>query len=296
MVRIRGVLGGLIACALFGAPTAARADDPSRGVEVDLQLVLAVDVSFSIGIDERDVQRLSYIDAFRDTRIASAMTSGPNRRIAVTYVEWAEADYQRVVIPWRVISSRADAARFADDLEHSPVRRSGATSISSALRFSAALFLRNGFYSDRLVIDISGDGLNNDGEPVLVARDSIEALGITVNALPLSSTQSDLSPQELTDYYSTCVSAGPGAFTLPAVSTDDFALAMQRKIHAELAALTPWYAYRRARPQIWNASTGQVDCLAGERQLREKYLDMLRDLTNGRPERWQPDKQVWPKP
>ena len=274
----------------------AGADAQGAGLSIDLELVLAVDVSFSIGINERDVQRLAYVDAFRSPDIAMAMVSGPHRRIAVTYVEWAEAGYQRVVIPWRLIATAADAKRFADDLEASPVHRSGATSISDALWFSAALFHGNGFQSDRQIIDISGDGLNNDGEPVSVARDSLSAMRITVNALPLASTESDLSPEDLTAYYDACVATGFGSFSMPAASTEDFALAMRRKMISEIASASPWGTPRWPEAKVWRASVDTIDCLMGERKLRDDYIDMLRDLTNGRPERWQPDSKSWPEP
>ncbi|MEM9063560.1 MAG: DUF1194 domain-containing protein [Pseudomonadota bacterium] len=263
---------------------------------VDLELVLAIDVSFSIGIDEQDVQRLAYITAFRSPRIAAAMTSGANGQIAVTYVEWGDSGFQRVVIPWRLISSRADAAMFAEDLEKAPIRRSGATSISAALEFSAALFRNNGFHANRQLIDISGDGLNSEGPPVDATRAKLNTLGITVNALPLASKDSDLTPKDLTAYYDACVATGPGSFTLPAASTQDFAIAMQRKMIAEIASGIPEAVPRGPEAKIWNASLATVDCLMGERQRREDYLDMLRDLTNGRPERWQPDRKTWPVP
>ena len=166
---------------IAGPGSAAKALE--SGIAVDVELVLAVDVSFSIGVDERDVQRLAYIQAFRDPQIAAAMTAGPSRRIAVAYVEWADAGFQRVVIPWRVIANPSDAARFADDLAAAPVQRSGATSISAALAFSADLFRGNGFQSDRHLIDISGDGLNNEGPPIRSVRDRLDAMGVTVNAL-----------------------------------------------------------------------------------------------------------------
>ena len=224
------------------------------------------------------------------------MMSGRHRRIAVTYVEWAEAGYQRVVIPWRLIATDADASRFADDLEAAPVHRSGATSISAALRFSAALFRGNGYHSDRQIIDISGDGLNNDGEPVSLARDSLSAMRITVNALPLASTESDLSPEDLTAYYEACVATGFGSFSMPAASTKDFAFAMQRKMMSEIASALPGVDVKWPEPRVWRASVDTIDCLMGERKQRDDYIDMLRDLTNGRPERWQPDSKTWPLP
>ncbi|MEM7056555.1 MAG: DUF1194 domain-containing protein [Pseudomonadota bacterium] len=285
----------MLACAIV-ASIEVRADGRQQDTRVDVELVLAVDVSFSIGIEERDVQRLAYVDAFRSPSITSSITSGYYRRIAVTYVEWAEAEYQRVVIPWRLIANPADAARFADDLETAPVHRSGATSISAALRFSAALFRDNGYQSDRLIIDISGDGPNNDGEPVSMARDALDALGITVTALPLASAESELTPEELTSYYHACVATGPGSFTLPATSTEDFALAMQRKMVAEITRYPSPLMPRHPVIRIWRVSIDKVDCLMGERQRREEYFNMLLDLTNGRPERWQPDSKTWPVP
>ena len=273
-------------------------EDASAGelTPVDLELVLAVDVSFSIGVDEHDAQRLGYVQAFRDPVVISAMTNGRLGRIAVTYIEWADAGFQHVVVPWTLVKDQSSAHRLAEDIEAAAVRRSGATSISSALSYAAGQFSGNQFRGDRRVIDISGDGVNNDGMPVQIATSRIAAAGVTINALPLWSEDADLSPEMLTLYYQECVTGGPGAFVLPAVSTADFALAMRRKLVAELANRSPLQHTAYSNARVWKAAARSTDCLIGEKRTRQEYIEMLRSLTNDRFERWAPDEKVWPSP
>ena len=129
----------------------------------DLELVIAVDVSLSMDLDEQRLQRDGYVAAFRDPEVHKAIVSGPNGRIVVTYMEWAGPPTQQVVMPWTIIDSPAAARAFADRLEALPISRARMTSISAALQFSARLFESSGARGIRRVIDVSGDGPNNAG-------------------------------------------------------------------------------------------------------------------------------------
>ncbi len=264
----------------------ARADD----VEADIQLMFSVDVSFSIDRNEQRQQREGYAAALEDPRIVAALTAGPIGRAAIAYVEWADAGYQRLVAPWTLIEQEGDAAGFAALLREAPIRRNGATSISSALLFSAAQFEGNGISSPRKVIDISGDGLNSEGPRTDLVRDALVARGFTINGLPLDLEETDESA-DVAAYYEACVIGGPGAFYVPVRSWEAFADAIRRKVVLELAG-----AAMRPALVVLAASPPPVDCVSGERQARERYLRRLDEMTNGRPQRWIPPEEVWPTP
>src|SRR5918993_2807462 len=153
--------------------------------EVDLALVLAVDVSLSMETDEQGLQRQGFVEAFRSPEVHEAIRKGMLGRIAVTYVEWAGAGYQQVVVPWTVIEQPSDSRGFAARLVESSIQRFGYTSISGAIDFGLIQLRQSGVTPVRKVIDISGDGANNQGRIVTAARDEAVAQGITINGLPL---------------------------------------------------------------------------------------------------------------
>ena len=150
---------------------------------VDLALVIAVDVSYSMDIEEQRIQRLGYVTSFRDRDVIRMIRSGTLGRIAVTYVEWGGSAVQ--VIPWTIIDSAESANGFAAELSRRPLRRISFTSISNALAFARELFGSSGLASRRRVIDVSGDGPNNAGAPVPIARNAAVAQGIVVDGLPI---------------------------------------------------------------------------------------------------------------
>ena len=154
---------------------------PQQPDVVDLELILAVDVSFSMDQEEQALQRQGYVEAFRSPEVLAAIRSGPLRRIAVTYVEWGGRPVQ--VVAWRLIEDAQSASAFADELAAHPLRRISFTSITEALLFGARLFRTNAFRSHRQVIDVSGDGPNNSGAPVPLARDTLVAAGIVIDGL-----------------------------------------------------------------------------------------------------------------
>ena len=163
----------------------AWASQASAQTRVDLELVIAVDVSLSMDLDEQQLQRDGYVAAFRDSDLHKAIASGPYGRIAVTYMEWAGPGVQTVIIPWTLIDSPAAARAFAARLASQPITRERLTSISAALQFAQGLLKDTGFSASRQVIDVSGDGPNNQGGPVTSYRDRAVAAGITINGLPI---------------------------------------------------------------------------------------------------------------
>ena len=211
---------------------------PAFAVPVDLELVLAVDVSYSVDADEARLQREGYFAALRHPRVLQAVSSGPHRAIAVTYVEWAGSFYQRVVADWTVLRDAASIENFIARIAAVQQQPASRTSISGAIDFSARLFDDNGYEGTRLVIDVSGDGRNNHGRPARDARDAAVAKGITINGLPILSGNENFGrPAEygLGEHYSEEVIGGPGAFVIPAESFANFTSAILSKLVREIA-------------------------------------------------------------
>ena len=238
---------------------------------VDLELVIAVDVSLSMDLDEQRLQRDGYVMAFRNPEVHKAITSGPNGRIAVTYVEWAGPPTQQVVMPWTVIDGAQAAGAFADRLEVAPISRARMTSISAALQYSGRLFESSGAKGIRRVIDVSGDGPNNAGYPVVPIRDELVAKGIVINGLPimLKLAQGFFDLAELDLYYTDCVIGGTGSFMIPIKQRDEFQTATRRKLLLEISGYEP--PARVVRVQA-PPSAERSDCLIGEKQWRN-YMD-----------------------
>jgi hypothetical protein len=137
---------------------------------VDIELVIAVDISYSMDLDELAVQREGYAQAIVSKEFLQAMRTGPHSKVAVTYFEWSASNDQKIIIPWRVIDGPESADAVADEIMKAPVRRGSRTSISGAINFAMPLFEENPYHGLRRVIDISGDGPNNNGAPVTGAR------------------------------------------------------------------------------------------------------------------------------
>ena len=232
------VLGRLLlaVAAPAGVPAALAEELP-----VDLELVLAVDVSGSIDAEEARQQREGYVAAIADPAVVDAIRANFHRRIAVTYLEWASGDYQQVVLEWTLIEDAAGAAAFAARLAASPRRTARWTSISAAIDAAVPLFDGNGYAGERLVIDVSGDGPNNRGRPVAEARDDAVARGIVINGLPILNDrpQPFALPTPLAMaldlYYAEQVIGGPGSFVLPAQDFTDFRTAILNKLIREIA-------------------------------------------------------------
>jgi len=209
---------------------------------VDLELALAVDVSGSIDPDEAMLQRQGYIAAFRHPDVIRAIQEGMLGRIAVGYYEWAGYGHMRVIVDWTEISDATTANAFADLLTLNPPRTAYRTAIASAIDFAALWFDMNEFEGTRRVVDVSGDGPNNWGDPVTVARDRAVAKGVTINGLPIMNNRPSISGRRqipnLDLYYRDCVIGGPGAFIVVANTFDEFAVAIRKKLIIEIAGLT----------------------------------------------------------
>src|SRR5262249_4947269 len=171
------------------------------------------------------LQREGYVTALTSSEFLTALRHGMHGRIAVTYVEWAGAVDQRIVVPWRLIDGAASAQAFADEIARAPYRRAYRTSISGALSFAAPLFGSGGFHGLRRVIDVSGDGANNQGKLIVPTREEVLAQGITINGLPIMlkrPSPATLDIDDLDIYYEDCVIGGPGAFVIPIKERDKF--------------------------------------------------------------------------
>ncbi len=246
--------------------SAASAD----AIEVDLELVLMVDVSRSMTERELEIQRRGYAAALRSDAVYAAVQSGLLQSVAMTYVEWAGT--QEVIVDWRVLQSRDDLEAFANILttKFNPALRR--TSISEALVFGMREIETNIYQGIRQVIDISGDGPNNQGRPVTRGRDAALAKGIVINGLPLMTQEGMGSAWHLDRldlYYQSCVIGGPGSFVIPVLDWDDFAEAVRRKLVLEMVA-------RPVEAQIVPAQLRErdpTDCLIGEKiwQDRMRY-------------------------
>ncbi|WP_306007231.1 DUF1194 domain-containing protein [Aquicoccus porphyridii] len=234
---------------------------PLRAEEVDVKLLLAVDVSRSMQFHELEIQRRGYAEALQSPEVIAAITGGMIGTIALSYVEWAGAGSHRVVVPWTRIASAEDAARVAEIIHANFETTLRQTSISSVLDFSISHLENSDCKGLRRVIDVSGDGPNNDGPPVTAARDRALARGIIINGLPLM-TRDAMSDRwgipDLDAYYRNCVIAGPGAFVIPVLDWQEFAHAVRRKLVLEIAGLTP-----PATPRV--IPVAAYDCLIGEK-------------------------------
>lgn len=230
------LLTALVAVLLTIAPAWQRVPG-----EVDLALVLAVDISTSMDPDEQDLQRQGYVEAFRSPSVHQAIRSSISGRIAVTYVEWAGAHphVQNVVVPWTILEDPKDSLSFAERLARSPIRRGAGTSISEAIDFSLALLSFGPFLPARRVIDISGDGSNNQGPLVTEARDRAVARGVTINGLPVMLRRPDRREDATLDaYYRDCVIGGPHAFMIPVRDPGQFLTETRTKIVNEIAGMS----------------------------------------------------------
>ncbi len=216
---------------------------------VDLELILAVDVSGSVDAIEARLQREGYIAAMTSDKVIKAIQSGPYRRIALSYVEWAGEQYQQTIMPWTLIENLQDAQNFMSKVADSPYVAIRWTSISAAIDYSKALFDKSPYEGTRRVVDISGDGKNNHGRDLAAARAEALAAGIVINGLPILNSRSGAydsggprgwpSDPDLDIYYQTQVIGGPGAFMVPAESFDTFSEAVKSKLMREIAGIAP---------------------------------------------------------
>jgi hypothetical protein len=240
-LRLVGV--ALLAAALLG-PTLLAPRLASAAEAVDLLLVFAADVSRSIDQEKFQLQRDGYAAAITNPRVLDAVRSGPHHRIAVCFVEWSGIGAQKVLIDWTVIQDTKSAQQFAAQLAEAPRSFADRTSISGAIEYSMAQLERAPFEAARRTIDVSGDGTNNAGRDVKLARDEALAKGVAINGLvilsehPLSwNAEHTNPPGGLDKYYETNVIGGPGAFVMVAKNFNSFGQAIMNKMIAEIAAV-----------------------------------------------------------
>jgi len=259
-----------IALATSAAPTARYfADMRENAIPVDVELVIAVDVSYSMDPDEQALQREGYILALTSKEFLQALRQGANGKIAITYFEWAGQFDQKIVMPWRLIDGPEAADAVAAEIAHAPYRRASRTSISGALRFAKPLFDDSGYKGLRRVIDVSGDGTNNAGPLIVPTRDDVLAGGITINGLPIMLKRpyvGTMDIEELDIYYEDCVIGGPGAFVVPIREREKFIEATRTKLVLEIAG-------RQPEAQIVRASSGvpRISCTIGEKMWQERW-------------------------
>ncbi len=274
-------LACLFALVLLTLPAAA--EDKK---EIDLALALAIDISGSIDPDEAHLQRKGYVEAFRDPAIVKAILGGPNGRIAVAYYEWSDSWMQKLLLDWTLLDSEAAIAAFAQRLADEPISIARRTSITGAIRYAIPLFGRSPYEAARKVLDISGDGSNNDGGLVTDMRHEALKERISINGLPIMNDRPNPfgfpNETDLDQYYLHCVTGGPRSFVEVARNFEDFPRAVRKKLLQEVADRGP----RELRPGVQLAQAGRRDigeldytkfirpgyepgCDVGERRSRE---------------------------
>jgi Protein of unknown function (DUF1194) len=207
--------------------------------EADLLLVLAADVSYSVNETEFLLQRQGHAKAIASPPVLSAIQAGWMGRIAVCFIEWSGPTWQTVVVDWTLLNNVNAARRFSDKIIQAPRSFSERTSISGAIDFAAARIQHAPFWSERKVIDISGDGDNNAGRGVTSARDDAIAKGITINGLVISNSElgDHLHPSGgIKSYYEQNVIGGPGAFVMAAENFESFGSVLIKKLVTEIAS------------------------------------------------------------
>jgi hypothetical protein len=245
---------------------------------VDLELVLAVDVSGSIDEEEAALQREGYMAALVDADVIAAIRGGPTGRIALAYIEWSNAELQRIAVDWRVIDGIETAREFVAALRANPPVRGRFTSISGAIDYAVPMFQGNGFEGARRAVDVSGDGPNNRGRRVTDARDDAIARGITINGLPIVNDRPNFfgrPPADLDLYYRDCVIGGPGALYVIAKDFQSFANAIRRKLILEISGADPDPS--EAKPLLHFAADEPSRCEMGESEFRGRFYQQYRN-------------------
>ena len=251
------------------APVVAQSADKPEAPSVDVELILAVDVSYSMDMDELAIQREGYAQAIVSKEFLQALKSLPNGKVAITYFEWAASSDQKIIIPWRVIDGPETADAVSNEIMKTPIRRASRTSISGAIYFAMPLFDKNPYHGLRRVIDISGDGPNNNGAPVAGAREEALSKGIVINGLPIMVKEPSYSTMDIDNldwYYEDCVIGGPGSFVVSIKDREKFKEAIRTKLLLEVAGRVP------ERPIVPVAEKeSRVSCLIGEKIWQDRW-------------------------
>lgn len=277
LLRICAVAAGLATWLATGLIWAGAASAKDGAIEVDVELVLAVDISYSMDPEEQRLQREGYAQALTSPQFQEALRSGAYGKIALVYLQWAAAHDHDVLLPWTVIDGPASARAFAERLMEAPYRRAQRTSISGALETSLKLFDGNGFNGMRRVIDVSGDGTNNSGRPVQEARDAAIRAGVTINGLPLLLRPSSWGFNDvanLDEYYEDCVIGGVGAFSIPIRDRAQFVNATRTKLVQEIAykpTMKPGSQDGLVQFAQQQQREPRVNCMVGESLWRNRW-------------------------
>jgi hypothetical protein len=224
--------------------------------------------------EEQRLQRDGYVQAITSPEFLKALEAGAYGKIAVAYVQWASAFDQDVLVPWTLIDGPAAARAFAEKLTEAPYRRARRTSISGAIDFSMKAFVNNGFDGVRRVIDVSGDGTNNDGRPVEQAREDALREGVTINGLPLLIRPSNwgyVDIANLDEYYEDCVIGGVGAFVIPIKDREHFVRATKTKLIMEIAYPLPPIGDGKPAIVPTQQREPRVSCMVGENMWRDRW-------------------------
>jgi hypothetical protein len=268
-VLLAGLLAGGDVASLAAPGPKHRLADQDQSHSVDVELIIAVDVSYSMDLDELAVQREGYAQAIVSREFLQALKSLPNGKIAITYFEWAASSDQKIIIPWRVIDGPETADAVSNEILKTPVRRASRTSISGAIYFAMPLFDENPYKGLRRVIDISGDGPNNNGAPIIGARDEALSKGIVINGLPIMVKEPSYSTMDIDNldwYYEDCVIGGPGSFVVSIKDREKFKEAIRTKLLLEVAGRTPDH------PTVPVADKEpRVSCLIGEKIWQDRW-------------------------
>jgi len=279
IVTARSLILSLVVGLCLHAPAIAQERDGARISDfqtadflaadyVDVALVLAVDVSRSMSPDEIRIQRRGYAEAITSPEVMRAIGQGAHGQIALTLFEWAADFHVREIVGWTIVATPADAQAVADRLLERSDAGATRTSISGAITQGMRLLDALPYTAERRVIDVSGDGPNNQGLPVTQARDAALAQGITINGLPLMTEDgfaSWFSIPDLDTYYRRCVIGGPGSFMIPVHGWDQFPEAVRRKLVLEIGTAPV--------PRVIPAQFQQpepYDCLVGEKLWRQR--------------------------
>jgi len=268
-VLIAGALAGGDVAGLAAPGPKQHSADKDQAATVDVELILAVDVSYSMDMDELAIQREGYAQAIVSKDFLQALKSLPNGKVAITYFEWAASSDQKIIIPWRVIDGPETADAVAGEILKTPIRRASRTSISGAIYFAMPLFDENPYHGLRRVIDISGDGPNNNGAPVIGARDEALSKGIVINGLPIMVKEPSYSTMDIDNldwYYEDCVIGGPGSFVVSIKDREKFKEAIRTKLLLEVAGRTPDRAVVPAAEK-----EPRVSCLIGEKIWQDRW-------------------------
>lgn len=268
-ILVAGMLAGGDAVGTAAPGRRPEVADKQTATPVDVELVVAVDVSYSMDLDELAVQREGYAQAITSKEFLQALRTGPNAKISLTYFEWSASSDQKIIIPWRVIDGPETADAVANEIMQTPVRRGSRTSISGAILFAMPLFDEDPYQGLRRVIDISGDGPNNNGPPVTPVRDEALVKGIVINGLPVMVKEPSYSTMDIDNldfYYEDCVIGGPGSFVIAIKDREKFKEAIRTKLLMEVAGRTPTVMHVADKDK-----EPRVSCLIGEKIWSDRW-------------------------